>query len=99
MQHDVWVKNFFVILVVYFSAILEINLNQTELDNALIQAADCDFDYAQELLSAGANPNGMPLIKVKSSDNNCIKYRCRKLSLRSFFVNFSQAFMHHLCGR
>ncbi|MCH1919013.1 ankyrin repeat domain-containing protein [Shewanella sp. A3A] len=37
-------------------------MNQTELDDALIQAADCDFDYAQELLSAGANPNGMPLI-------------------------------------
>ena len=37
-------------------------MNQEELDKALIQAADCDLKSAKELLEAGANPNGMPLI-------------------------------------
>ncbi|WP_214000465.1 ankyrin repeat domain-containing protein [Arsukibacterium sp.] len=37
-------------------------MNQKELNDALIQAADCDVESARELLAAGANPNGMPLI-------------------------------------
>ncbi|MBD57804.1 ankyrin repeat domain-containing protein [uncultured Pseudoalteromonas sp.] len=37
-------------------------MNQRELNDALIQAADCDLESAKELLDAGANPNGMPLI-------------------------------------
>mgnify|MGYP005750341113 FL=1 len=37
-------------------------MNQKELDDSLIQAADCDVKSARELLAAGANPNGMPLI-------------------------------------
>ncbi|MEM0515814.1 ankyrin repeat domain-containing protein [Pseudoalteromonas sp. YIC-827] len=37
-------------------------MNQRELNDALIQAADCDFESAKKLLEAGANPNGMPLI-------------------------------------
>lgn len=37
-------------------------MNQRELNDALIQAADCDLESAKKLLGAGANPNGMPLI-------------------------------------
>lgn len=37
-------------------------MTQRELNDALIQAADCDIESAKELLEAGANPNGMPLI-------------------------------------
>lgn len=37
-------------------------MNQQELNDALIQAADCDYEAAQELIEAGANPNGMALI-------------------------------------
>ncbi|WP_053910509.1 ankyrin repeat domain-containing protein [Pseudoalteromonas sp. SW0106-04] len=37
-------------------------MNQRELNDALIQAADCDLESAKELLEAGANPNGIPLI-------------------------------------
>ena len=37
-------------------------MTQRELNDALIQAADCDLESAKELLEAGANPNGMPLI-------------------------------------
>lgn len=37
-------------------------MNQRELNDALIQAADCDIESAKKLLEAGANPNGMPLI-------------------------------------
>ncbi|MCG7564958.1 ankyrin repeat domain-containing protein [Pseudoalteromonas sp. CnMc7-15] len=32
------------------------------MNDALIQAADCDLESAKELLEAGANPNGIPLI-------------------------------------
>ena len=42
-------------------------MNQKELDKALIQAADCDLKSAKELLEAGANPNGMPLIMAVQS--------------------------------
>ncbi|WP_016954317.1 ankyrin repeat domain-containing protein [Catenovulum agarivorans] len=52
-------------------------MNQTELDNALIQAADCDFDYAQELISVGANPNGMPLIMA---------IQCGAIDIVSLFI-------------
>jgi len=37
-------------------------LNQKELNDALIQAADCDLDSVNDLLADGADPNGMPLI-------------------------------------
>ena len=37
-------------------------MNQKELNDALIQAADCDLDSVNALLADGADPNGMPLI-------------------------------------
>lgn len=37
-------------------------MQNVQLNNALIQAADCDLDSVLDLLAAGANPNGMPLI-------------------------------------
>jgi hypothetical protein len=47
---------------VIFARKLGGSLNQKELNDALIQAADCDLDSVIALLSDGADPNGMPLI-------------------------------------
>ncbi len=43
-------------------------MTDTTLTQALIQAADGDADAVRTLLTAGANPNGMPLIMAIQCD-------------------------------
>ena len=70
-------------------------MNQRELNDALIQAADCDLESAKELLDAGANPNGMPLIMA---------IQCGAEDIVSLFIKagvdltneFVQKFLFHL---
>ena len=54
-------------------------MNQKELDDSLIQAADGDFQSAKELLMAGANPNGMPLIMA---------IQCGAFDIVSLFIRY-----------
>ncbi len=52
-------------------------MNQIELNDALIQAADCDLESAKELVKSGANPTGMPLIMA---------IQCGAEDVVSFFI-------------